>query len=111
MFMLYISVYLIFLSCRSLLRVAALLLFRPFLISTPQDMSAMYDVVQTCLISYHAIAEYYFGEDLKGFKFTYKAHMNTAHLVNQCRAMGHPSIDNDLFVERALRSKACKACK
>jgi hypothetical protein len=45
---------------------------------------------------------------LDEFPFTQKLHWLVAHLMGQCLRRGHPQKSNDLWVERMLRSPACR---
>lgn len=97
--------------CRAFLRTACLLLFRPIMLGSPEEEDMCHDIIQACLSGYFIVAELVFGDHTKRFKFTYKGHMATAHLVQQMLATGHPCFNSDLFVERALRCYACKSCR
>lgn len=81
------------------------------MLDTQEEATQCYAIIQACLSCYFILAEVVFGESVEDFPFTYKGHMATAHIVQQCFATGHPSNNNDLYVERSIRSDACKSCR
>lgn len=64
---------------------------------------------QSCLFMYAGLAEYHFQHRPDDFPFTYKLHQAVAHMASLAISNGHPSSDNDLWVERMVRCDAVRA--
>jgi hypothetical protein len=97
---------------RLLLRRAMMMYTRDVNINTREDFVRSLKTAQKAAFLFAAMGEQECqavpSAKLDDFPFTQKLHWLIAHLMAQCMLKGHPRFGNDLWVERMLRSPACR---
>lgn len=95
--------------CRALLRHGVILMTRAEAAASMDEYRTRLCLAQTCLHAYGCVAEFYFQDCADDFAFSYKLHQAVAHMAPLAISNGHPSSDNDLWVERMVRCDAVRA--
>lgn len=96
-------------ECRFLQRHACMRLTRLSDVSTPQEYEQCIQDAKAAMFACNCISEHLGkGSSMPGTEM--KAHL-VNHLADMALARGHPTYSNDMWVERMLRSEACKVVR